>query len=499
MILLLLGALLAMSALVGGFGSSDSGSISGTDGDDDLYGSDRNDSIEGLDGNDTIFGFDGDDSIDGGGGADSVYGGQGADSLAGEWVRAGDGNDTLQGNYLDGGDGDDLFWGTQGDDRFFPGEGVNTIHGGEGNDRLERPTGENLFYGGDGRDVAFANSNDTIYGGAGDDRFNFNLGLLDEGATSSSISGGGDTDTIYLSSLFPWNDPSVRDYSITLGSNLTGMIASEHNRISVESVERFVLGHGDHFVDASESSEDLFVSLINFAHERSPQNSYSEGDSSVLGGSGDDFIQTNYLAVGGEGDDTLIGDNGGVVGDSGLIRAIAALFGGEGDDLISARVYEGGADGSLLFVGNCTLEGGLGSDTVVGSGSGMITGGDGNDFLGGFHGSTLEGGDGVDSFEISAFSSASPYNIYPEDATDDQMPDLVHVRDFDASSETLMISVMEYSGSSHSAAISQAFDNDLGGVVIFVDDIPAVVLEGVNSIDLSTVQVERWSGAQGFR
>ena len=53
--------------------------LTGSNGDDDLYGSVGNDNLYGLDGNDSLDGGDGNDLLDGGSGNDTLFGGSGSD------------------------------------------------------------------------------------------------------------------------------------------------------------------------------------------------------------------------------------------------------------------------------------------------------------------------------------------------------------------------------------------------------------------------------------
>ena len=96
--------------------------------------------------------------IDGGIGDDFVQGQSGNDLLAG-----GNGNDTIVGNHghdrLLGQGGRDLMHGNDGNDSLFGQAAIDTLHGDAGNDFLH---GEN-------------DTNDNIYGGAGDD-----IAVLDE-------------------------------------------------------------------------------------------------------------------------------------------------------------------------------------------------------------------------------------------------------------------------------------------------------------------------------
>lgn len=83
-------------------GTSVKDTISGREGNDEIYGLAGNDTISGDDGNDTIYGGSGDDKIDGNNGTDTLYGGSGNDNINGnndnDRIIGGYGADTLTGN-----------------------------------------------------------------------------------------------------------------------------------------------------------------------------------------------------------------------------------------------------------------------------------------------------------------------------------------------------------------------------------------------------------------
>lgn len=71
---------------------------------------------------------------------------------------------------LYGGDGDDRLEGGRGNDRLYGGDGDDILNGGEGDDRLEGGEGHDILYGGFDNDVLDGGrGNDQLYGGAGDD------------------------------------------------------------------------------------------------------------------------------------------------------------------------------------------------------------------------------------------------------------------------------------------------------------------------------------------
>ncbi|MDJ0742844.1 MAG: cellulase family glycosylhydrolase [Xenococcaceae cyanobacterium MO_167.B27] len=118
------------------------------------------------------------------------------------------------------------------------------------------------------------------------------------------------------------------------------------------------------------------------------QNEDEEGENSLFGGSGDDFLNGEKgedLLYGGLGNDTLFGGKG-----------EDSLFGDSGDDFLDGEKGE-----DLLYggLGNDTLFGGKGEDSLFGdSGDDFLDGEKGEDLLsGGLGNDTLFGGRGGDS------------------------------------------------------------------------------------------------------
>jgi Ca2+-binding RTX toxin-like protein len=141
-------------------------------------------SILGLDGNDDITGGGGNDNIFGGNGDDLIRGGNGNDKLSGDL-----GNDKLFGgngdDFITGGLGNDRLYGDSGNDTLFAGLGDDYLDGGTGNDKLDATVGNDVLYGGDG--------NDSLTGGDGDDQLFGGLGSdILVGASTNARSGGFD-------------------------------------------------------------------------------------------------------------------------------------------------------------------------------------------------------------------------------------------------------------------------------------------------------------------
>ena len=160
-------------------------------GNDTVSGGSGNDGISGGDGDDSINGDAGDDGLSGGIGNDIVSGGDGNDTIIGDWNQtssAGDGNDQLSGGIgndsIYGGGGNDWIDGGANDDSLTGGKGADQIFGGDGNDRLfgygessygppDDGSPDNLV-GGAGDDIIYAGAGDSVDGGSGIDRLEFN-------------------------------------------------------------------------------------------------------------------------------------------------------------------------------------------------------------------------------------------------------------------------------------------------------------------------------------
>ncbi|OED46133.1 hypothetical protein AB838_21080 [Rhodobacteraceae bacterium (ex Bugula neritina AB1)] len=181
---------LGADSLVGGNGND---TLRGGHGDDTLIGGEGDDEIEGLYGNDLIDTGAGNDHVFGRDGDDLIYGREGDDHLIGsvgtDTIYGGVGNDTLAGSQgndeIHAGDGNDLaFIGRREDsDRIFMDAG---------NDFVDGAFAGSSFYaeGGAGNDTMNAGvGDDTLLGGSGDD-------VLSGGAGNDTLSGGGDNDIV---------------------------------------------------------------------------------------------------------------------------------------------------------------------------------------------------------------------------------------------------------------------------------------------------------------
>ena len=282
---------------------------------------------------DTITTGAGNDVIEGGAGADTLDGGGGtntasyAHDTAGVTVNLLTGVNTggdAQGDTLTnfqnvtGGSGDDSLTGDNGDNVLDGGDGNDTLSGGVGNDTLTGGAGSDTLTGGAG--------NDIVQGGAGDDIIKYTVG--DGGDT---IDGGPD-------SINPSLIASSGD-----ALNITGDANDNTLTVALSGgvITDFVLdgSANTHVTNVENVTVDLLAQSIGGADTLSYAGN-TQGVIVDLGantGTGFTAITDVENLIGGDGNDTLTGDNNANI-----------LTGGKGDD---------------------TLDGGAGNDTVVFSGN----------------------------------------------------------------------------------------------------------------------------------
>ena len=392
-----------------------------TEGDDTLTGTDGADLIDGLGGNDTIQGLEGDDTLLGSDGDD--------------WLRGLAGDD-----FLDGGAGGDALIGGPGDDTLLGGDGDDNLIGRDGNDWLE---------GGAGNDTLVSGSGSIFLdGGDGVDQLHLSPGFGD-----GLIHGGAGHDNLFV---------DTRDSVVlTMTGAGAGSISSADGTVIFDGIDDYFMARGDHLVDASALSEGVEVYFD--AYSARPD---LYGDSTLLGGSGDDVFRNGHFVDGGAGDDTL----------QGLFDS--TLIGGEGDDVLSLSSYGDDAAGSLL-------DGGSGNDQLRSNGHSVLIGGLGDDDLIGLGGTALTGGAGADSFHAEIFIHAD--DLAPIDS------EAVIVTDHDGAEDTLEI-ILGYSPGdpdnpypAPSYTLEIATDPDTGDVDVSVNG--TVVLHLVSPQNFDPAQV----------
>ena len=333
-----------------GIGFTDSDGDAITNGADRIDGGAGDDNINAGSGNDTIFGGSGNDTIDDWDGSDLVYAGAGNDI-----VDVSVGNDTL---FME--DGNDVI-------SIWDNAGTNTVFGGAGTDRLDfqnwqTTTGATVTFSSNGagtfshfsgattgtfaelESVSGTEFNDTL------NAANTTIGVtLDGEAGNDSLTGGSGADV-----LFGGDGDDTRvggDWDDTL--------------VGGTGADVLYGGTGRDTADYSASNAGVTVSLL-FG---TGQGGHAQGDSlngvdNVIGSAHGDVLTLNNfagIAYGGDGADTLFGGTGNN----------DWLFGGDGNDQLSGLAgndsLDGGAGDDLLIagLGNDTLIGGTGNDTVV--------------------------------------------------------------------------------------------------------------------------------------
>ena len=375
--------------VAGAVGGSNQGNnyVSGDKGRDSIVGVNTGDSLLGGDDNDSIIGVGSLNLLDGGSGNDTVsvlnptatlqfstspaivglsqitlMGGAGDDSLYGGVGRFAEGQ-----NYMDGGDGNDTI-------RSFAIQ--DALYGGEGNDLITTANpnvlttqgsttqpgfvGESTLYGGGGNDTLLAAfSTDYLFGDAGNDSLSGQFSALDGGDGNDTLYGGNWTLDIPGATKAPavtLSGGSGNDYIY----GALGTVANIYNGGLGDDTIIFTTTNDSLLGEGSPEGNDN-ISFVNGLANGATGTSFvlfdtlgdntisgSDGNDSIVTGSGVDFLQGGSVAAAagvevGFGDDTLISGGGNDY-----------LFGGSGQDVLF-----GEAD-------NDTLQGGSNDDTLVG-------------------------------------------------------------------------------------------------------------------------------------
>jgi Ca2+-binding RTX toxin-like protein len=339
-------------------------------GNDTVYGERGDDEIYGEEGDDTIYGERGSDTLDGGGGNDKIYGERGSDDIEG-----GDGSDLVEGEQgndtVNGGAGDhDVVEGNQGDDTLDGGAGnEDVIIGGTGNDQIDGGPGEHDIadYAGTGGGVTIDLQTQTVsgaenehlsgiedaIGGSGNDTIigSSEPNRLDGGPGNDHLEAAGGGDAAFGG---PGSDQCTGGFAEETSCGPAGGA----NGLAVEIYES-IDGKSTLILTGSPGNDQGTVD-------------YSGGKYMVSGSDVTNGDPTNPDCTG-----------SGMITCTGTVDAIEASLGAGDDELTIGQ--------SVPQSINSTLEGGTGSDKLVG--------GLGNDVLyaGEDHSpDTLEGGGGND-------------------------------------------------------------------------------------------------------
>ena len=264
-----------------------------------------------------------------------------------------------------GGEGDDILVGTAGADVIEAGGGDDTIIGVEGDDIIDGGTGDDTISG--------AGGDDTIIGGEGSDTVSFEedtAGVqVDLGAGTATGAGTG-TDTI----------TEVENVAGGAGDDI--IVGDEFDNVLEGGAgnDTITAGDGNDTLVGGEGNDFLYA---------------GDGDDTVDAGAGDDTI----VAGAGGGDDTYIGGEGN--------DTITYTSTSEG---ITVDLAAGTATGveidSDTLSGIENVVGGDGDDTIIGdSSANVLEGGLGDDTIAGGAGDTLDGGDGTDTLRVQVSSA----------------------------------------------------------------------------------------------
>ena len=329
--------------------------------DNNLPGTSDADLIRGFEGDDTLTGLAGNDTLEGGDGADELHGGDDHDSLIGGFGRdtlfGGLGNDTLE----------DLFG-----DEVNDYVGNKELYGDEGDDSLVSTIGTGILDGGDGNDIIDPGvfQNGSILGGMDHDTLELSFSDL----TGTAISGIEATE-VESTGTIRVDASEVADLgTITLAEGAIGHLA------------RFLLTNGAGQTAAFNAvfQDGVYLDVSTTG--------ISTGDTITVDFSGVTFNGSSFADyVGRAANDSVIGGSGN-----------DTLVGADGDDTLRGL---GGNDTLSSQSGNASLFGGIGDDSIIASGSGLVDGGDGNDIVeaGFFQNGSIDGGDGSDTLKL-AFS-----------------------------------------------------------------------------------------------
>jgi len=356
------------------FGQADNDTLISVGPNDTLYGGEDEDSIRSQRTPALLFGDAGSDTIVAEARA-TMYGGLGEDLIQG----------TVEGNLIFGNEGvDTLLGGAQRRDSLYGGKDNDAIGffiAGGGNN-LGLPLtggfagneGSNYLRGDLGDDsVVGINVRDTLFGGKGNDTL---VGV----ASSSYLSGDLDDDILFIANTTQTS--AFGTTVITIGIERTTLIGGGGNDNLEGPIGEF--GGGKNLFEGGDGNDTISV--------------FATSDT-ALGGAGDDFIESARVTVvssvgaqsafpGFAGRNLLDGG----VGNDTIVAAFSTdtMIGGEGNDSLSGIFTQAsGADGNdtlnASFAGSnvalITLDGGLGSDLLIGNGSAtnFMNGGEGND------------------------------------------------------------------------------------------------------------------------
>ncbi len=337
-------------------GGAGDDNILGGVGNDELYGDEGNDTISGDAGDDTIYGGIGNDTLSGGAGSDVIDAGEGDDNIID--YSSSDNNIAFGGygnDVISLGGNNNLLVGEEGDD-YLISQGNNSILiGGSGNDKIRSDVGSVQIHGDDGDDtILISSGNSTVHGGAGRDTITLGSNpyfMLPENVeapilTGSIVHGDDDNDRIYITNesnnilygdagddIFYFSTPYQQN------SQITNIIAdfeinNLHERIDLQ------------FVEGVNSFSDLTIT--------------QDGDNATINMSGNQTVILNNIQASSLKADNFIFKVIGNNDDKWLVGAETAnnIQGGSGNETFFAfgdDNYFAGGGGNNIFVANSGL------------------------------------------------------------------------------------------------------------------------------------------------
>jgi Ca2+-binding RTX toxin-like protein len=415
--------------------------------DNNIKGLDNSDDvINGQGGNDKIDGLSGNDLLRGGTGNNTLIGGAGNDTLnidnaeGSNLLDGGDGNDYLSvyDNYYGYATSNNTLNGGAGNDYLTGGSGNDSLYGGGGNDYLTGGFGDDTLTGGRGKDQFVYNLYDytdtiTDFGGVGKgtnptaaviaevDTLKFigtgltarNL-LLTQNGTNLEIAFEGvdynkvilkdfkleDLDNLKASGTRPaignilfngqtsitdsFNvlDANSTDTSIGIKNTVTFLNDLDNNIKGLDNSDDVINGQGGNDKIDGLSGNDLLRggsgnnTLNGGAGDDTLSATGSTGDNLLFGGAGNDSLKISGAST---GDNLLFGDAG---NDS--LDISGEYSEGYYNSYLSGHLVESTSLTDTRSLGNNTLDGGAGDDTLSASGSrgdNLLSGGTGNDYL----------------------------------------------------------------------------------------------------------------------
>lgn len=297
---------------------------------------------------------------------------------------------------------------TEGNDLFRTPAGAEIIDAGAGNDTILAFRGTHEIRLGAGDDVVFARHSALIEGGAGDDVMHLDMGRNADYA----LSGGTGADVFNLSGALDTRSASAVIADFTPG---TDRLVIEGTEIGPDPLpEDIVLGEDEDGNAVVQFGDDETVTLLGIGRS----DLFGSTPNGIVDGTnGADLIDDFYTDAAGEG---VLDEN---------YTEIIMADGGDDTislryDISSSTLVDAGAGDDRVFIQMGTALGGAGDDTLVGGANGyVLDGGAGNDvlgFSGGYtEGGQMTGGSGQDTFNLSERSmDVSRYGVNQVTVTD---------------------------------------------------------------------------------